>query len=109
MSVDPTDPLVTPTLAAPVDVCPDAASVPRQRRSANRFRFTCPSCLADVTLSARRLVLRVDDGTPPTHELLFTCLSCDVTSCLGLDGGSVATLIGSGVAVLTSQPSGPAD
>lgn len=108
-AVDPSDPLVAPTLDASVDVCSDATSVPRQRSSASRFRFTCPSCLAVLTLSDRRLVVRVEEGTPPAGEVLFICLGCDATVCLGLDSCSVATLVGSGVAVLAAQPSGPPD
>ena len=103
-AADPSDPATTPTPAAPIDVCPDAAAVPRPRAAVNRFRFTCPTCLAELTLSARRLVVRADVGTPAAGELVFICLSCDDTGCLGLDARSVATLADAGVAVLTAQP-----
>ena len=42
----------------------------------SRYTLTCPECHAEVSLSARRLLVRVDEGTATSGEALFTCLSC---------------------------------
>ena len=45
----------------------------------SRYTLTCPECHAEVSLSARRLIVRVDEGTATSGEALFTCLSCHAT------------------------------
>ena len=42
----------------------------------SRYTLICPECHAEVSLSARRLLVRVDEGTATSGEALFTCLSC---------------------------------
>ena len=45
----------------------------------SRFTLTCPECHAEVSLSARRLTVRIDEGTATAGEAMFTCLSCHAT------------------------------
>ncbi len=68
------------------------------------FTLTCPSCSADVSLPARRLVVRVDeDGS--TAEVLFTCLGCSSTVTVRLEAAGVLALMSAGVTTLTlSEP-----
>ncbi len=73
------------------------SSQPSQPGSRPRFTLTCPECHAEVSLSARRLLVRVDEGTTTTGELLWTCLSCDATVTTGLDAPAVAVLVMGGV------------
>lgn len=74
--------------------------------SRSRFTLTCPECGAEVSLSARRLLVRVDEGTTSSGELLWTCLSCDATVATGLDAAAVAVLVMGGVTHLSlSTPS----
>ena len=66
-----------------------------------RFTLTCPECRAEVSLSARRLLVRVDDGTATTGEVLFTCLACHATVAVELDPAAVALLVTGGVTHLS--------
>ena len=61
----------------------------------SRFTFTCPECEAEVSLSARRLTVRIDEGTATAGEVLFTCLSCH------MDASAVALLVLGGVTHLS--------
>lgn len=71
----------------------------------SRYTLTCPECQADVSLSARRLLVRVDEGTTTTGEALFTCLSCHTTVAVELDAAAVALLVMGGVTHLSlSEP-----
>lgn len=67
----------------------------------SRYTLTCPACQAEVSLSARRLLVRVDDGTATSGEVLFTCLACDQTVALELDPAAVALLVMGGVTHLS--------
>ncbi len=66
-----------------------------------RYAFTCPHCGAENALSPRRLLLRVDQGTTSTGEVLFTCLSCAATAAVELDAGALAVLVLGGVTHLS--------
>lgn len=82
------------------------------------FAFTCPQCRADVSMPARRLLVRVDADTSAGGELLFTCLACHQTSTLPLDVNAAAAVVMAGVTHLSlsepvvehpeSRPEGPA-
>lgn len=65
------------------------------------FTLICPECACSVSLSPRRLMVRVDAGRSATGELLFTCLGCHRTSAVPLDVAAVAALVTSGVTFLT--------
>ena len=82
--------------------------------SSTRYELTCPACLADVSLSARRLTLRIDEDVPPLSgqaisgtsisndrapvgEVLFQCLCCDATVAVPLDVVAVDALVAGGV------------
>ena len=67
----------------------------------SRYTFTCPECQAEVSLSARRLLVRVDEGTATSGEALFTCLSCHKTAAVQLDAPGVAVLVMGGVTHLS--------
>lgn len=67
----------------------------------SRYTLSCPECQAEVSLSARRLLVRVDDGTATSGEVLFTCLACQQTVALGLDPAAVAVLVMGGVTHLS--------
>lgn len=67
----------------------------------SRYTLICPECQAEVSLSARRLLVRVDDGTATSGEALFTCLSCQATVALELDPSAVAVLVMGGVTHLS--------
>jgi len=82
------------------------------------FSFTCPQCRAELSMPARRLLVRVDAGRTTTGELLFTCLACHRTSALPLDAAAAAAVVVAGVTFLSlsepvvehpeSRPDGPA-
>lgn len=82
------------------------------------FTLTCPACRADVTLPARRLLVRVDADLATSGEVLFTCLGCHQTAAVALDPAAVAMLVMAGVTHLSlsappaehpeSPPDGPA-
>jgi hypothetical protein len=84
----------------------------------SRIALTCPACAAEVTVSSRHLMLRVDAGESDGGELLYTCLFCDATVTKALDSASVAALVAVGVTFLALSepaihhpecpPSGPA-
>ena len=38
-----------------------------------QFTLHCPLCSAELMLTARRLMVRVDAGTATSGEVLFTC------------------------------------
>lgn len=59
--------------------------------------LTCPHCLAQLTLPARRLLLRIDTSEAPAGELLFTCLSCHATAALDVDVRGAAAALAAGV------------
>ena len=67
----------------------------------SRFTLTCPECHAEVSLSARRLTVRIDEGTATAGEVLFTCLSCQTTVTVGMDASAVALLVLGGVTHLS--------
>ena len=67
----------------------------------SRYTLTCPGCQARVSLSARRLLVRVDAGTATSGEALFTCLSCQNTVTVELDPPAVALLVMGGVTHLS--------
>jgi hypothetical protein len=70
-----------------------------------QFTLHCPLCAAELTLTARRLMVRVDAGTATSGEVLFTCLSCRQTSAATVDVDAVAALVSAGVTYLSmSEP-----
>jgi hypothetical protein len=82
-----------------------------------QFTITCPHCSAENSLTARRLLARVDAETATSGEVLFTCLICRATATVTLDVAAVAVLLGAGVTHLSlsaptvehpeERPSGP--
>ena len=71
----------------------------------SRYTLTCPECHARVSLSARRMLVRVDAGTATSGEVLFTCLTCRATGTLPLTVQEVALLVAKGVTFLSlSEP-----
>ncbi len=66
-----------------------------------RYTLTCPECQAEVSLSARRLLVRLDEGMATHGEVLFTCLSCDSTVSVALDASGLAALVTGGVTHLS--------
>lgn len=69
------------------------------------FTITCPRCRAELSLPARRLLVRVDAGAATSGEVLFTCLCCHETVAVGLGAGAVAALVMGGVTHLSlSEP-----
>jgi hypothetical protein len=70
-----------------------------------QFTLHCPLCSAELMLTARRLMVRVDAGTATSGEVLFTCLGCHQTSAVDVDVDAVAALVSSGVTYLSmSEP-----
>ena len=67
----------------------------------SRYTLICPECHAENSLSARRLLVRVDEGTATSGEALFTCLSCQATVTVELDPTAVAVLAMGGVTYLS--------
>jgi hypothetical protein len=67
----------------------------------SRYTLICPECHAEVSLSARRLLVRVDAGTATSGEALFTCLSCHATVAVLIDPAAVALLVMGGVTHLS--------
>lgn len=65
------------------------------------FALTCPLCRTEITLSARRLLVRIDDESATSGELLFTCLNCHLTPAARVDLPSVAALLSGGVTHLS--------
>ena len=63
--------------------------------------LTCPHCQAQLTLAARRLLVRIDPGSATAGELLFTCLACHDTVALELDVSGVAAALAAGVTHLS--------
>ena len=43
----------------------------------SRYTLICPECHAENSLSARRLLVRVDEGTATSGEALFTSACAD--------------------------------
>ena len=82
------------------------------------FSLICPQCASELSLSPRRLMVRVDAERPSEGELMFTCLGCHRTSAVPLDAAAVAALVSSGVTFLSltvpvvehpeARPDGPA-
>jgi hypothetical protein len=82
------------------------------------FTLVCPDCRSEVSLSARRLLVRLDAGRSVTGEVLFTCLACHRSPSVALDAPTVAALVTSDVTFLSlseqvvehpeSLPGGPA-
>jgi hypothetical protein len=82
-----------------------------------QFTLTCPRCSSQLTLSARRLMVRVDAGSAASGEVLFTCLNCRRTQAATVDVATAAHLITAGVTYLSlsettvahpePQPPGP--
>ena len=83
-----------------------------------QFTVICTSCRAELALTARRLLVRVDADRSTSGEVLFTCLGCDQTVALRLDQAGVAALVTAGVTFLSLsapvvehpewRPAGPA-
>jgi hypothetical protein len=70
-----------------------------------QFTLHCPRCSAELTLTARRLMVRVDAGTAKSGEVLFTCLSCRATTAANIELDAVAALLAAGVTFLSmSEP-----
>ena len=70
-----------------------------------QFAVTCPRCSAELTLSPRRLLLRVDAGTATSGEVLFVCLSCHAAPTVPLALADVGVLLTTGVTFLSlSEP-----
>jgi hypothetical protein len=71
-----------------------------------QFTLTCPTCSSELTLTPRRLMVRVDSGSATSGEVLFTCLHCRSTEAVTIDVAAVASLISAGVTYLSmSEPS----
>ena len=69
------------------------------------YTLVCPECRAELALTARRLLLRVDEGGSPGGEVLFTCLMCDRTPAVPTDAATVAAMVVGGVTFLVrSEP-----
>ena len=66
-----------------------------------QYTLHCPSCSSELTLPARRLMVRVDAGTATSGEVLFTCLSCHGTPSVTVDVQTVAALLSGGVTYLS--------
>jgi hypothetical protein len=81
----------------------DPMSSPTSPRP-TRFSLACPECHADVSLSARRLLVRVDEGVSASGEVLFTCLACHRTVTVTVDATAVALLVTGGVTHLSLSP-----
>lgn len=64
------------------------------------YTLVCPGCRAELTLAARRLLMRVDAGGSPGGEVLFTCLMCDRTPVVPADAVTVAAMVVGGVTFL---------
>jgi hypothetical protein len=70
-----------------------------------QFTLHCPLCQAELVLTPRKLMVRVDAGTATSGEVLFTCLNCRQTSSVTVGVDAVAALVSSGVTYLSlSQP-----
>ena len=69
-----------------------------------QFTVICPSCRAEVVLTARRLLVRVDAEQSTSGEVLFTCLGCHDTAAVALDAAGVAALVMGGVTFLSLSP-----
>ncbi|MGZ4590413.1 MAG: hypothetical protein ACXV4A_02040 [Actinomycetes bacterium] len=70
-----------------------------------QFTLTCPHCSSELTLTARRLMVRVDAGSATSGEVLFTCISCRRTEAVTINVAAVAHLITGGVTYLSlSEP-----
>jgi hypothetical protein len=67
----------------------------------SRFTMICPDCHAEVSLSARRLTVRIDEGSATAGEVLFTCLSCHTSVTVEVDASAVALLVLGGVTHLS--------
>lgn len=67
----------------------------------SRYTLICPECHAEVSLSARRLTVRVDEGIATSGEVLFTCLNCHATVAVLVDPAAVALLVTGGVSHLS--------
>jgi hypothetical protein len=73
----------------------------------SRYALICPSCQAEVSLSARRLLVRIDDGTATSGEVLFICLVCNATVTVPLEPSAVAVLVLGGVTHLSLSAPAP--
>lgn len=65
------------------------------------FTFICPTCQAEVSLPARRLLVRVDADQAASGEVLFTCVNCHHTAAVEVDPTAVSTLVMAGVTHLS--------
>lgn len=70
----------------------------------SQFTVVCPRCRAEVSLPARRLLVRLDADRATSGEVLFTCLSCHETVTVPLDASAVAALVMGGVTHLSLSP-----
>lgn len=69
------------------------------------FTVHCPECSSELTLSSRRLLVRINAGTATAGEVLFTCLTCRRTAAAPVDVAVVAALLAGGVSYLAlSEP-----
>jgi hypothetical protein len=79
--------------------------VSTEEETMTQFTLHCPRCSAELTLTPRRLMVRVDAGTATSGEVLFTCLGCRQTSSVTIDVDAVAALLSAGVTYLSlSEP-----
>jgi hypothetical protein len=69
-----------------------------------QFTVICPSCRAEVALSASRMLVRVNAEHATSGEVLFTCLGCHDTAAVALDAPGVAALVMGGVTFLSLSP-----
>ncbi|HEX7187248.1 MAG TPA: hypothetical protein VF423_03415 [Actinomycetes bacterium] len=84
----------------------------------SHFTMICPACQAEVTMTARRLLVRVDADRSTSGEALFTCLFCHATVAVPVGATGVAALVSGGVTFLSlsapvvehpeARPAGPA-
>jgi hypothetical protein len=70
-----------------------------------QFTVVCPACSSELTLTTRRLLVRVDAGTATSGEVLFSCLGCRAASTVTLSVSDVVALLFAGVSYLSiSEP-----
>ncbi|MDQ1617965.1 MAG: hypothetical protein QOE19_534 [Actinomycetota bacterium] len=70
-----------------------------------QFTLTCPRCAAELSLTTRRLLVRIDAGTATSGEVLFTCLNCRRSEAVTIDVATAARLVTAGVTYLSlSEP-----
>jgi hypothetical protein len=82
-----------------------ATVVSTEEVAMTQFTLHCPCCAAELTLTARRMMVRVDAGSATSGEVLFTCIGCRATCSVTVDVNAVAALLSAGVTFLSmSEP-----